>query len=170
MKTYVKISLVIVIIIAGLNSSCTANHNNNFKPVVKKLLNDVEIRSFTLPGFLVKYAMLASHETRQLRPALKGVSSFTIAINENLNDSFNLFSRINNELANYNYLTLLEIIDSEANVLIKALEADGEIKELVMIINEQDSFVCISMRGNINPECLTQVLANFTDNKPTVIG
>jgi hypothetical protein len=170
MKAYVKVLFVVVVIIAGLNVSCTANHNHNSRPILKKLLNREDIRSFTLPGFLVKYAMLASYETRQLRPALKGVSSFTISINENFSDSFNLFSRINNELASYNYSTLIEIIDCEANVLIKVLEMEGEIRELVMIINEKDTFVCISMQGNINPEGLSQALEYIADNKPTING
>lgn len=169
MKTNLKyMILVVLMVFAGLNVSCTPR--NEQRSSIKKLLLNENIRTFTIPGFIARYAMLATNETRELRPALRGVRKFTISIADNLNDSKNVFTRISKGLNKSSYNTIVEIIESESRLLVKVLENEGEIKDIVIIINDCDSFVCLSMQGRMNPEDLNQFIASLANNKGEIVS
>jgi hypothetical protein len=55
---------------------------------------------------------------------------------------------------------LLEVIDSELKITVKQ---GSSIKELIFIINDAVSVICLSIRGKITNEELLEVVAKFAD-------
>jgi len=43
------------------------------------------------------------------------------------------------------------------------LEKDGNIREMVIIIDDNSSFVCLGVKGNINPDSFMQLVTNLTE-------
>lgn len=168
MKTHLKVMILVILLGSGINVSCSPNPNN--RSAIKKLLVKENVRTFTIPGFIARYAMLATSDTREIRPLLKGVRSLTISISDDLRDSFNVFARVNNGLKSKNYSTIMEVIEKDSRIIVKVLEDEGDIKDLVVIISELDSFVCFSMQGTISPENLTRVIASLADDRPRIAG
>jgi hypothetical protein len=164
MKKSLQILLTLAFSLLVTMASCSTKSQSNQKPVLSQILYQEDIRSFKLPGFLVRYVMLISEETCMIRPALKGVTSFTISISEDMKDSRNVFARINERLRKANYNSFMEVIDSDSRITIKALEKNGRIREMVIIIDDSSSFVCLGVKGNINPENFMQLVTNFTED------
>lgn len=134
----------------------------NSRPIMRKLLRGEQIRAITVPGFLIRYIMLFDAETREIQPLLKGVTSATFALSNN-NNAPGIFERIGNSLGLFGYENLLDVIDSDSKITIRQLKQRNRIKELVFLINEAESVICLSMRGKITNEGLLEVVAKFAD-------
>lgn len=106
--------------------------------------------------------MLFNAETRKIQPLLKGVTSATFALS-NSNNASEIFERIENSLNLFGYEDLLEVIGSKSKITIKQLKQGSIIKELVLLINDTESILCLSMRGKITNEELLEVVAKFAN-------
>ncbi len=167
MKKSIYILIALLLGLEVVTASCTAREEFETKPVLARLLYQEDLRTFTVPGFLVRYAMLVSEDTRRVRPALKGVNSFTISISEDVKDSQSVFSRINAGLNRRNYINIMEIIDNESRITVKALEHKGRIREMVVLIDDKSSIVCFSMRGRIDPANFLKFVETITSERET---
>ena len=98
MKAKYKLFATIVFAFAITVVSCSSSYNKKGKPIATNLLRSEQISTYTIPGFLFRYAMLATSETRELRPAFKGVSSVSISVSNDQNPSCKKFARINSTL------------------------------------------------------------------------
>ncbi|MDY0253999.1 MAG: DUF4252 domain-containing protein [Tenuifilaceae bacterium] len=163
MKKSIHILLTLAFTLLVTLASCSPKADVNEKPILSQILHQEDIRSFKVPGFLVRHAMRVSEETRMIRPALKGITSVTISISEDLADPKNVFTRINARLNKANYCSFMEVIDNDSRITIKALEKDGNIREMVIIIDDNSSFVCLGVKGNINPDSFMQLVTNLTE-------
>jgi hypothetical protein len=165
MKRSVIVLVIMALVLLVTVGGCSPSKENTLSPTINKLLYKEDLRSFRIPGFLVKYAMMISKETRQIRPALRGVSAFTISISENIKDSQSIFKRINNKLIDSNYSSIMEVIDSESSITIKALEQKGIIREMVILVNDDSSIICFALRGRISPNNFIKLVDNLANQK-----
>lgn len=165
MKKSIYILIALLFGIEVVTASCSPREDIESKPVLARLLYQEDLRTFTVPGFLVRYAMLVSEDTRRVRPALKGVNSFTISISEDVKDSRSVFTRINSGLNKRNYINIMEVIDNESRITVKALEHKGRIREMVVLIDDKSSIVCFSMRGRIDPANFLKFVETVTNEK-----
>jgi hypothetical protein len=165
MKNSIKLIVTLGLILVVTLGSCNPRKESRTTPIVNKLLFQEDLRSFRIPGFLVRYVMLVSEETRKIRPVLVGVNSFTISISEDLKDSQGVFMRINSELNSSNYTNIMEVIESTSRITIKALERNGLIREMVILIDDDSSFICLAIRGRIDPENFIKLVNNLANDK-----
>jgi non-homologous end joining protein Ku len=166
MKTIIKISIIfsLAFLLTGANGAVQLNS----KPTFTKILVREQLKAYTIPGFLARYVLLFNEDTRKIRPILKGVSSITVSLSDEMKDSHQVFSRINSQLNNSDYTNILEVIDSESCIVIKSLENDNIIRELVLMINDNSSIICISLKGKISTENIFEVLNSLSGNRPNV--
>jgi hypothetical protein len=162
MKNLIKLALTISLILVLCIASGSVRKEHNSKPVLSSVLYKENLKTYKIPGFLVRYAMLITEDSRRIRPALKGVSSINISITEGVNNSKSVFTRINNTLSENNYLNILEIIDPKSQIVVKTLENNNIIREMVLMINDDSTIVCISIKGKISPENLLKVITELT--------
>lgn len=163
MKTPIKntVILIALILLSVTFGNCSQKNTSESKPILKGLLRQENMRSYSIPAFFVKSAMLISKDTRSIRPALNGARSFTISIYENADNAADAFLRINAGLKAGNYSSIIEVIESDSKVTIQTLEHNGSIKEMVIIINDQSSFMCFSVKGNLSPDSILEVVSKF---------
>lgn len=155
---------IVIIFFLGfmLLQACSSHSGDNSKPKLGELLKREQIRAVTVPNFLIRYLMLFNAETRKIQPLLKGVTSATFALS-NSNNASEIFERIENSLNLFGYEDLLEVIGSKSKITIKQLKQGSIIKELVLLINDTESILCLSMRGKITNEELLEVVAKFAN-------
>ncbi|MFP4556458.1 MAG: DUF4252 domain-containing protein [Bacteroidales bacterium] len=163
MRTFTKhtLALIALILISVSFGNCTQKSRSENQPIIKGLLKQENMRSYSIPAFLVKSAMLISKDTRSIRSALNGAKSFTISIYENIEEAAGAYTRINSGLKAGNYSSIIEVIEGDSKMTIKTLEHNGVIKEMVIIINDQSSFVCFSVKGSINPDSILEAVSKF---------
>lgn len=157
---------IVIIFCLGfmLLQACSSDSGVNSKPMLGELLKREQIRAVTVPNFLIRYLMLFNAETRKIQPLLKGVSSATFALS-NSNNASEIFERIENSLILFGYEDLLEVIDSESKITIKQLKRGSIIKELIFLINDTESVICLSIRGKITNEELLRFVAKFANQR-----
>jgi len=146
-------------------SSCSYAENKIDRPIFDRLIRKENVTSIKVPAFVVRYILRFTDDTDQVRKALKGATSFRFAIRDNLDDSNEIFDRINHQLNLNSYTNIMEINDGKSKVTIKLLENNNLIREIVFLVSDQESFICFSMKGNINPENLTTFLAQYDPKK-----
>jgi hypothetical protein len=164
MKNFIKISIIILLTLFLSGASGAVQENS--KPVLSKILVGEQLKSYKIPGFLARYALLITEDTRKLRPMFKGVSSISVSVAEDLKDSNRVFNRINSQLSSNNYTSILEVVDSESSIVVKLLEQNDTIRELVFMINDNSSFICISLKGRISTENLLNVVSTLMAYSP----
>lgn len=168
MKKAIQIFAVLTLTLVTTAVCCAPRTLGKGRPILSQLLYQEDVRAFKLPGFLVRYAMLATEETRKIRPTLKGMTSITISLQEDMKNSGEVFERICSRLNRANYSSYIEVIDNHSRIAIKALEKDGKIKEMVIIIDDNSSFICLGIKGNIYPESFIQLVSNFTEDSKSI--
>ncbi len=142
-------------------TSCTYAENQNSKPIFDKLIRKENVRTFKIPAFVVRYMLFFTEEGRYACKALKGTTSFRVALVDNINDSKGIFERVNHELKVNNYLNLVDIQDNDSKITIKLIEDNNIIREIVFLISDRDSFICFSVKGRISAESLSNLLAEY---------
>lgn len=165
MKYSIKLIFTVSLVVMVTVASCSPRQSSDCQPTVSRLLSKENLRTFIVRGFIVRYAMLISSDTRLIRHSLKGISSFTISFSENDMESRSIFTRINKGLKEKKYSSIMEVIESDSRIAVKALEEKGRIKEMVVLINDQSSFVCITMKGHIDPVSFLKFVETVTSGK-----
>ncbi len=165
MKRLLQMITLVVMLSGMIFTSCTFADNQTSKPIFDKLIRKENVRTFKIPAFVVRYVLFITEEDRSVYKALKGTTSFRVAIVDNVNDSKGIFERVNHELNENNYLNLADIQDKESKITIKLIEDNDIIREIVFLISDKDSFICFSMKGKISAESLSSILAEYYDKK-----
>lgn len=159
-----RIFLLIVALLVGLTllQACSKQQVKPDAISARKVLKNEDIRAITLPGFFVRYVMLFDKELRQFTSSLKDVSSVTFALS-NSSQAEIAFNRVNNKLKLNSFEDLLEVIDSDAKIAIKQRKDDNTIEEIVLLVNDDESFICMAIKGSINEDELRSLVAKFAN-------
>ena len=169
MKNLISIILISMLLpMVGLSS----NHpdNQNTKPRFANILESEGIDNYQIPTFLVKFAINFCDESDDILPFFKGSRSVNIAICEGNPRKYDeSFKRICKSLELLSYQNFVEIIDGDSKITIKALFNDKIIRELVILIHDNDSFVAVSMNGRIDPKNIAESVKNLNKHESNSI-
>lgn len=137
--------------------------SENSKPIFSQLLENEDIESFQIPTFLVQYVLSFDEDMQKIKPFFKGSRFINISFCEKENMNFKqTYSRLLNQLDYSNYKSLTEIIDNHTRISIKALINEKYIRELVVLLIEEDSFIAISMTGKIDPKDIANAISKLS--------
>ncbi|MHC1704632.1 MAG: DUF4252 domain-containing protein [Tenuifilaceae bacterium] len=151
MKKIISIILVSIILLPNICFSRNEIDKTNTKPIFTNLLENEGIDTYRIPTFLVKYILSFDKEAQEVKPLFNGSRFINFAICERSKKNYNgIFSRICDNLEVSSYKNLVEITDKESKITIKALIDNEKIREIVMLIVDDDSFIALSMTGKID--------------------
>jgi hypothetical protein len=137
----------------------------NTKPIFSKILEEEGIDSYNVPVFILKFALSFSEDSKSILPLFKGSHSVSIAICEKHERYYSdSFKRVCRSLDSSSYCDLVKIVDAKSKITIKALLVDNIIRELVVLINDSNDFVAVSMTGKIDPKSIANAITEL--NKP----
>lgn len=160
-----KKSIIILIVITLI--PCISIGLNPFgpektKPVFSKIIESEGIDSYRIPTFLIRFALNFDEEGQQLMPLFNGSRFINFAISENNNvENEQSYLRLRNQLDKSSYKSLIDIVDKDAKLSIKALVDNNIIREFVILINDENSLIAISMTGKINLHEIAESIAKL---------
>jgi hypothetical protein len=167
MKKYLIILTIFLTI--PLIGSCTHSFKVSYsKPLFSLILEDEGIDSYHIPVFLVKFALWFSEDSESIVPLFKGSRTINLAVFEKTDidrKCSDCYNRICKSLESSSYCDLIKIIDSDSRITIKALLNESIIRELVVLIHDNDNFVAISMTGRIDPKSIAETIAKLNKYK-----
>lgn len=165
MKKYLII-VITCFTITSIGLSKNSLKTYKAEPVFSKLLENEGIESYKIPTFLVRYALSFS-DTREIISLLQGTRSIKFATSNNGDKDNNLiYNRICNNLDLSSYQNLISVVDAKSKITIKALFDKEYIREVVIIIYDEDALTAISMTGKINPKNIIESINKLNKPKP----
>lgn len=156
-----------MLVTLSLPSFCEITENDvSKKPVFTKILENEKIDSYRIPTFLIKYVLSFDEDAEDIRPLFNGSHFINFAIYENLPNSYSqIVTSIMNELDKASYTTLIQIVEKNSKVTIRAMVDNDVIRELVVLICDDDEFVALSMTGRMDKNELGKTIAKLNKSK-----
>lgn len=162
MKKYLLIALLF-----GLGMSVAAQQD--FDTFYKAHKNDSGVEGFSVPGLFIKYMLRNSDEPEMeaLVKKMNGVS-FLIADTE----ASELKQALSENLPEAQYKDMMEVKDGTTTILFKAKEGKKGIEEIVLTIDEPESFFVMGIEGKFTTEDAKQLIqsVNVNESKNTPKG
>lgn len=141
---------IIIIFIFGLFSCSSSQHiNKDFTDFYNHHQDDNGVVSFSLPIGLAK--ILIDDDDTDAKKIMSKLNKMRFFICEKDNGFYT--KAIEKYLPEPNYHDLMVIRDGEETVVFKIKEpVNGKIKEIILTVSKQESFVAISFNGNFDME------------------
>lgn len=154
-----------VILIAIVFASCaTAPPQDDYPVFYKKYKHNENVVNFGLPTGLIA-SFLNNKEDKELKQFLKNVDRFTFFIAE---DSAKvLLPILDDYLPNNLYKDVMIINDSGDKVTFKARESEYAISEIIMLVEEDSSFVVMCIEGDFTYEQMNEFIKSVDKDKVT---
>jgi len=151
-KEFGLIFLVITAVLLILNSSCQNNRGKAARDIFEKYEGDAGIYIFRIPPGLVNLLLDKSDET-DLVELLAEMEMIKVIICDKSSGSEKrdiILEDFNQKLSEENFEDLLMINNSDHSVQFKIHEDEtGNIDEIMMLMKEEDSFLGLSIVGNL---------------------
>ena len=104
----------------------------------------VRLASFAVPGL--------EREARQLLREVHSIGVLVLDEKAYPGENLKLGSAMHSSFCRRGYLDMMTIHQSGQKIHVNALEEDGKIRELVLIVASDEEFVFIKLKGRITPE------------------
>jgi hypothetical protein len=143
--------LAILFLTALLTSSCASHRSKVTENIFGQYEGQEGVISFRLPPGL--FLMMIGHEDPEFRELIKKIDRIKIIIidKEAYPDSTgNVYNQFAASLRRYGFQDLMVMSEGGQKMDIKYFGAEDLAKELMFLISEEDSFLGISMVGNID--------------------
>jgi len=138
----------------------------NTKPVLSNLLGREGIESYRIPVFLVKFVLSFSDQAEELQPLFSGARFINIAVCENADKDYTeSYKRVCKGLELSSYINLVDIVDHKSKITIKALFSNDLIRELVILVRDDDNFIAMSIIGKIDPNSIADEIKKLSKTK-----
>ncbi len=124
------------------------DNNNDFTEFYRANKNKEGVVAFELPMFLAK--MVIDKDEEELKQFMKKTDDIRFFIAESSNTA--LYRKLKNHLSPDIYHDLMIIKDGGSTVTFKIRENKNEIREILMTVVEDSSFVAISFTGKFTIE------------------
>jgi Domain of unknown function (DUF4252) len=167
-----KTLLLFLIGMLCINALSTAQEQslNDFK---REYHHRDGIRSFTVPGFLVRLAgNIALKEEdcvdrEALRPLLKNMGSVSLFLSEGETRIFPRdIARLKADLLDEDYENLIKVRDGRNEIEVYAWEKKDIIRRVVFFIqDEQDELVLVNIRGYFSPDEISKVVERYQEDR-----
>lgn len=144
MKTLISLFLIIAL------NACASSYSNtpDYQQFYKTYRSNEGVVSFSFPTGLA--GLFMDKDDADVKAFLKKFDEVSFFISEDGNKK--LFPELNKHLPKSTYSTIMEIKDGSSTVTFKAKEHDGAIDEIIMTVDETDSFVVMCISGSFTME------------------
>ncbi len=157
-----KILSILVVII--LFSSTAISCNTDGYPVFyEKYKNENNVVSFRVPTGFIKFFL--DKEDQDLKNILEKINDFRLFIADD--SSKILLPTLKTYLPTNKYKDVMIINDSGNRVSFKALEKNSSISEIIMLVEEDNSFVVMSIDGNFSYDDMKKLVKSVNTDKVT---
>jgi len=155
--------IVYIITILVLFSSCASSKGiEGYHTFYKKHKSDENVVSFGLPTGLMSL-FLNNDEDKELKEFLKNIDDLRFFIAEDSNKS--LLPELNKYLPEEHYKDIMIIKDGGDKVIFKARENGDAISEIIMLVEEDSSFVVMSVEGEFTYDDIKNFAKSVDVNK-----
>lgn len=147
-------TIITFLLVAGITISTQAK-DKDFISFYRTYKHQSGMINFTLPAFILNIATIGQDE--EVKDVLKSTSRIRLMVKEE--NSEYLYQAIDNYLNKDKYKNLLHVRDGSTYVKIAAQIKDDQIKEIILVVNDEETFVAIQLKGNYTFEQIRE-LAN----------
>lgn len=117
---------------------------NDFKKFYRQHKHDKGVMNIWLPSFVIKAASFS--QDSYVKKFAHSTSKLRIMIKEE--NAEGLFDKLNSSLSNADYKDLIYVKDGAEDVRIVARIKNKAMKEILIIVNDNDSLVAVQLIGN----------------------
>jgi len=145
MKTRIKGLLVVLI----LSSNILFGSSDGYMEFYKTYKSHEDITALDIPIFFARF-FLSGEDNKDIRNVIKKTNDFKVFIAEESN--YHLLPILKKSLNNASYNDAI-IVSEENQIVSFKIKGDEELlTEIILIVDEIDSFVAIRIRGKFTPE------------------
>jgi len=155
-----KIISIIALILIVFTSNATTN-NEGYSNFYNAYKGSEDIVSFRLPTTLLSF-FLYEEEDKEIRQFLNKSKNLKFFISD---ESKKLLPILNKYISTNEYQDALVIKNSEDNITFKVHDNGTAISEVIMIIEEENSFVVMSFEGNFTHKDLQKFMNSVDTEK-----
>lgn len=154
--------LISIFIITALFASCAVSGNvDDYSVFYKSYRNSENVVSFELPTSLM--SLFLKHEDKELKEFLRNIDDFSFFIADDT--SKNLLKELKNYLPEKLYKDIMIINDGGDKISFKVREVNETITEILMLIEENDSFIVMNIEGKFTQEDIKQFINSVDKQK-----
>ncbi len=151
-----KNTLILLSVVLPLFGFSQSNSINDF---FSKYKNHEEIMTFTISGGLIKFA--ASYSEDENAKILEKVSQVRLLIGDSNLITKNDYKGLAKGLRNDSFEDLMQINAEGTKVDILIREQGNNISDVVLLVNDGEDFILISLEGNFQYSDLNDLNLNF---------
>lgn len=149
---------ILIFILAATTLNSCQSRDKDFISFYRKYKHDSGMLNFTIPAFVINIAVRGQED--EIRELAKSTTSIRVMIKDE--SPKELYSTVDQYLGPNIYKNLMHIGDGNCYVKIAAKVTDNKIKELVIVVNDSESFVAAQLKGNYTFEQI-QDLTHFIE-------
>ncbi|MBE9468664.1 MAG: DUF4252 domain-containing protein [Bacteroidetes bacterium] len=155
--------IISVILVVLIYTSCMASNEKKDYPSFYKLYKGSEnVVNFRLPTDLMAM-FINKKDDKELKQFLKDIDNLTFFIAE---DSANaLLPMLYEYLPSEMYKDVMIIADSSSDIIFKARDDGNSISEIIMLIEESNSFIVMSIEGDFTEKDIKKFVKAIDTNK-----
>jgi hypothetical protein len=144
------ISIMFVLIVSGIGAQ-----SSEIDHLYYSCRGEEDVISLYIPGFLCRMAATLGDLDDAERELLYSIKSVRILVSENqeLNQHVNFVKEISCGKHKSDYMLLLEVHDSEDDVLILGREKEGFVSDLLIVVGGDENAL-ISIKGRLDKDLL----------------
>lgn len=143
----VKISTVLMLLI--FSSNALFAKSEGYLKFYKTYKGHEDVVSLDIPTFFVRY-FFYGEDTKELRGLLRKTADFKVFVAEE--SAYKLLPILNNALEKTSYEDAMIVKEDGETVTFKTKGNDTLITEIILIVDEVDSFAVVSIRGKFTQE------------------
>ncbi len=130
---------------------------DSFNSIYEKHKKDQNVQCFDLKGQYA--AVFIPKEEKELKELMNEVGKLKLITSPDKTKASELKNMFENTLSKDQYNDLLDLSDGGNKVVIKSDEAEGKIKELVILLSDdKGAFSAMSVDGNLDKEKILKLL------------
>lgn len=154
MKTRIK-GVIIVLI---LGTSFLFGSTEGYPEFYKIYKSNKDVVAFDIPTFFVRL-FLPEEEKKDMRPFLKMTDDFKIFVAEE--SAYHLLPTLNESLHKASYNDALIVNDEGEIITFKIKGNEDMITEIILIVDQMDSFVVVSIMGEFTKEDMREFISSM---------
>lgn len=154
--------IVIILLVALLSASCATSSNIDDYPVFyKKYKKQENVVNFKLPSGLIRAFL--DKEDKEIKHFLKHSKGVRFFIAEEPDEQ--LYAALKSHLPEDVYKDIMIVKDGGDQVYFKAREEKESITEIIILVEEETSFVVMSIEGKFTFEDMHQLIKSVDVKK-----
>ena len=126
---------------------------DGFRKFYRQYKHETGVINFAVPSFIFKIA--ANGQDEEVKMIAKSTNKVRLMIKED--DGDDLYLQLDKYLTADIYKPLLHVKDGSSYVKIVAKVKDNELNEIIIAVNDEDSFVAIQLKGDYTVDMIAEM-------------